>query len=75
MFITEKMMVSLGRFVNKMDKKEQNFLQKHPSLAKKINPFLSFLAGSLFCIIFIFLVFILPQLIELIIFGEITPYE
>ena len=75
MFTTDKMMVSLGRFINKIDKKEKQLYKRYPNFAKKMNPVRAFVGGSLFSILFIFLVFILPQLLELLIFGEILPFD
>ena len=75
MFTTDKMMVSLGRFINKIDKKEKQLYKRYPNFAKKMNPVRAVVGGSLFSILFIFLVFILPQLLELLIFGEILPFD
>ena len=59
----------------KIDKKEKQLYKRYPNFAKKMNPVRAFVGGSLFSILFIFLVFILPQLLELLIFGEILPFD
>lgn len=68
---SSKVKNNLGQWIIKMEKKDKMFFKKHP----KLKPYASFLGGSIFSLLFIFLVFVLPQLIELAIFGQIEQYN